>query len=107
MQFKFKSDLKDFQIARLMYWGNLDEKTPIPKQNFEFIKCLRKHGAIVYCCSIICVVCYPSRFTFPNLYRDFKETDLSWAAINSEVLELEKDFIEEDNFEYYYNLNND
>jgi hypothetical protein len=103
MEFKFRSDLKDFQIARLMYWGSLEDKTPIPKHRFELIKMMRKHGFVVFCCRTICVVGYPIRFGFPNSYKEFDENDWWFDNINSEVLELDKDFVEEDNFDKYKN----
>ncbi len=81
---EIREDLKDYQLARLMYWTPIDAKTNIPKSDLELVKILRKWGVLIERHDEVSIVGYPTRYT--NHYSPKEPNDITWLAINTEIM---------------------
>ena len=99
MQLIFKNTLKDFQIARMMNWQDINSKNPISKSDLKLVKILREWGIIIYYSKEVSVVGYPYRYT--SFCQKGEENELYWVCINSDCLDFPDDISELDNFEKY------
>lgn len=79
-----REDLKDYQLARLMFWVDIDSKTNISKSDLVLIKILRKWGILIDRYNDVSIVGYPTRYS--NHYSTNSPNDITWVCINTQIL---------------------
>ena len=74
---KIRTDLKDFQLTRLMFWEPIDSKKPISKTDLHLLKIIKEKGKLIEKYEEVLIIAIPNKYEIG---------DESWWCVNSELL---------------------